>query len=98
MIHDSIFYKLVTDEDSYTQLLCNFMRVSGEFRTRVLGLFLSQELASRVAPDHIRSQGVIQGCGRPDIVVKNEQACVLLEVKVDPKRGLTCYQEISAGD
>ena len=34
----SIFDRLVTDEDSYTQLLCNLMIQSADFRHRVLGV------------------------------------------------------------
>ena len=46
---ESIFHKLVTKEDDYTQLLCNLMLRFDDFRAQVLSLFLEDRpLAYRI--------------------------------------------------
>lgn len=98
MPRDSIFYKLVTNEDAYTQLLFNLMVRFDDFRKRVLGLFLNENQALRIAQNEIRTQTVLLECGRPDIVIRTAEICALLEVKVNLGRGLTANQDVTASD
>lgn len=93
MASAAVFYKLVNKEDDYTQLLCNLMQRNADFRNRVLRLFLSEESASEIKPNHIRTQCVLPECGRPDIVIQTPSLCALVEVKINPKRALSPNQE-----
>jgi hypothetical protein len=94
MIHDSVFYKLVRDENSYTQLLCNLLRRSQELRHRFAALFVPEKYAGLITRDQVRPQTILPECGIPDIVVQNQQLSLLVEVKVTASRGLTCNQEV----
>ncbi len=98
MSRDSIFYKLVTNEDAYTQLLCNLMVRFGDFRRRVLGLFLNENQALRIARHEIRTQTRLLECGRPDILIHTAEICALLEIKVNLGRGLTTNQDLTTSD
>lgn len=98
MARDSIFYKLVTNEDAYTQLLCNLMVRFDDFRKLVLQLFLQEDEALQIAPHEIHTQKVLPGCGRPDIVIRTAEICALVEVKVNRGRDLTTNQDLTACD
>ena len=87
----NIFHNLVTDEDSTTELLCNLMRFAA-FRRPLLARLLSEACASQIVYDDIDTQVDLRGSGRPDIVIKNEDVCALVEVKVTQYQGLTDNQ------
>ncbi|MGH9688217.1 MAG: hypothetical protein ACRD5K_14125 [Candidatus Acidiferrales bacterium] len=92
-MRESIFHKLVSDENEFTQLLRNLLVRSDEFRRRVLSLFLGEEKASQVPPNKIETQVLLRKFGRPDIRIDARGLCLLLEVKVDARCGLTGYQK-----
>jgi hypothetical protein len=56
MPHESIFHKLVKNENSYTQLLRNLMVRNDVFRTEFLSLFFGEQKANHVLAAHIHSQ------------------------------------------
>ena len=99
MTRDSIFYKVVSNEDAYSQLLCNLMVRSDDFLGRVLGLFLDKETALRILQSRpeISTQTVLQGCGRPDIVIRGAEICALVEAKWNSKCSLTDNQTSAGG-
>jgi hypothetical protein len=91
----SIFHKVATKEDDYTQILCNLMkRQEGkELRTSVLSMILgNSDLASQVSPDQIDTQVSMREAGRPDLIVESPVVYAVIEVKLNPRRGLTAYQ------
>jgi hypothetical protein len=87
----NIFHKLVANEDSYTELLCNLMRYSA-FRRPLLSRILSEESAQHIDYDDIDTQVVLPDSGRPDIVIDSDSVYGVVEVKVDLGRGLTANQ------
>jgi len=90
----SIFHKVATKEDDYTQILCNLMkRQEGkELRTSVLSMILgNSDLASQVSPDQIDTQVSMREAGRPDLIVESPVVYAVIEVKLNPRRGLTAY-------
>jgi len=88
---DNVFYNLVTDENSTTELLCNLMRFEA-FRLSFLRLFLSDAAASDLHWDDIDTQVELPSGCRPDLQIKNERFIALIEVKVSPGLGLTQNQ------
>ena len=96
MSHDaqlSLFHKLVTKEDDYTQLLRNLMVRCDDFREAMLSLFFPDErLISQVGAEHVRTQILHAGYGRPDLVINSPALFMLIEVKISEWRGLTTYQ------
>jgi hypothetical protein len=96
----SVFYKIATKEDDYTQLLCNLMQrpEGASLRIKVLSLLLDPELASIVAPNQIDTQVVITDAGRPDLIVESPEVRAAIEVKVNPHRRCTDYQVPSDDD
>jgi hypothetical protein len=92
MTGTSIFFKLVTNEDSFTQLLRNLMVRSAGFRGRVLSLFLPEETAFRIRADELHTQQELLRCGRPDLVIDSQVLYAVIEVKVSLRRGVTEHQ------
>ena len=91
----SVFYKIAKKEDDYTQLLCNLMQRHGaeDFRLAVLSKLLCDPvLASQIEPEQIRTQVVVPGVGRPDLVIDAQTVHAVIEVKLNPRRGCTYYQ------
>lgn len=92
----SIFYKVAAKEDDYTQILCNLMkRPEGKgFRTEVLSMLLDDRtLASQIAAMNVTTQKVVEGVGRPDLVIDHAPSVLAVtEVKLNPRRGCTDYQ------
>lgn len=89
----SIFYKVATKEDHYTQLLCNLMQRSDDFRLAVLNKFLGDNsLASQIRADQIDTQIPFGKQGRPDVVVESPILRAAIEVKLDRRRPCTDNQ------
>lgn len=88
---ESIFFNLVTEENSATELLCNLMRFTA-FRRAVLGRLISPDIATDIHYEDIDTQNRALGCGQPDLVVQNNRLCALVEVKVRPDQGCTDNQ------
>ncbi len=93
MSRDSVFYNLVKDENSFTELLCNLLMHS-RFRAQVLPLLCHEIPAASIMDATITTQEVDKDCGRPDIVIRTDTACAVVEVKLDPRRGLTSHQQL----
>jgi hypothetical protein len=92
MNHDSIFHKLVMNEDSHTQLLCNLMEQRRDFRRVFLGLILSPAFASEI-DQNIRTRIEVQpNCGRPDLIIQSDRVSALVEVKIRISQGCTPNQ------
>jgi hypothetical protein len=94
----AIFDKLVTDENSYTQLLRNLMIQSDDFRRRVLGVLFPEEKekwTSRIVPT-IETQVDLSGFGRADILIRTAELCAIVEVKISLWCGLTGNQNPAA--
>jgi len=90
----SIFHKLVTKEDDFTQLLFNLMERNGDFRANVLRLLLPDAPTSTITAEQIEIQVDLRNCGRPDIELSSHNLYALIEVKVDLSCRLTENQEI----
>ena len=88
----NIFDGLVTDENSTTELLCKLMQFAA-FRRPLLARLLHDTCASKIAFDDISTQvNLSEDSGRPDIIIRNGEVCVFIEVKVTEYRGLTPKQ------
>lgn len=96
MTRDSVFFKLAKDENSFTELLCNLL-VRDDFGVQVLPLLCPKTPPSSLAGATITTQEIDKDCGRPDIVIRTDEACGLVEVKLDPRRGLTNHQKPGCG-
>ena len=88
----TIFHKLVTDENSTTELLCNLMRFS-TFRRAILPVLLDNTLAEDITFEQIETQADLAGAGQADLLVRTESFCAILEVKATSWRSLTEAQE-----
>ena len=86
----SIFEDVVTKENSLTELLCNYLRYNKKFKRDFLEI-IDSSLISNIESYKIESQ-VNKDEGKPDIVIKNEEVEILIEVKMNPLQGLTKYQ------
>lgn len=96
---ESIFHKIAKKEDDYTQLLCNFMQRSEEFRSAVLSLLFDEEsLASKISREQIVTQVVIPEVGRPDILIESPDISATVEVKLSYHRRCEESQIPSLGD
>lgn len=87
----NIFHNLVTDEDSTTELLCNLMRFAA-FRRPLLARFLSEASAKQIAYEDVETQVDLGRFGRPDVIIRNDELCALVEVKVTQYQGPTGSQ------
>jgi len=97
MPHESIFHKLVKNENSYTQLLCNIIKRDAIFRSAFLGRF-GGHLEGLVKPSHIHSQKRLDKCGQADIFIKSPGVCLIIEVKTEPHRGRTDKQMLDTAN
>lgn len=91
----SIFHRVATKEDDYTQLLCNLIqrRDGNELRTSVLSVLLGlPDMSSRIGPEQISTQMVLEEAGRPDLTINSSIVRAAIEVKLNPRRGCTPYQ------
>ena len=69
---ENVFYNIVTNENSTTELLCNLMRFP-EFRVQLLGLILPGANLSGVGWDDIDTQVDLGAYGRPDMEVRRRE-------------------------
>jgi hypothetical protein len=92
MASNSIFRKVVSNENSYTQLLCNLMIRFQGFGNSVLEHLLPPGYASHINDTEIQTQHRLREGGCPDILIRSSGVLALVEVKLDPQRGLTNRQ------
>jgi hypothetical protein len=89
----SLFHKLITKEEDYTQLLYNLMVRFPDFRVAVLLLFLrDRQLVDQIETRHLSTQLILKEGGRPDLAIESPEVFALVEVKLNEKRGLTACQ------
>jgi len=88
---ENVFYNLVTDENSTTELLCNLMRFSA-FRIPFLRLFLPEATATEVVWEDFDTQLATTGGGRPDLQIRNNDFVALIEIKVSAGLATTPHQ------
>ena len=92
---ESIFHKLVTKENSYTQLLCNMMRRDEGVRRTLLHLFAGESPNWHFGDQSVNPQIRLRDkCGQPDLIIESPTLCLIVEVKTEshtlrtPKQGL----------
>jgi hypothetical protein len=93
MPQESIFHKLIKNENSYTQLLCNMLRRDGKFRDdffSLIGVPISPMNASR-----IQTQKGLEGHGQADILIESSNIYIIVEVKTESLRRMTDNQLLS---
>jgi hypothetical protein len=84
----NVFHKLVTNEDTLTELLCNLMQFS-VFRRAVVARLLEERCAATIEYADIDTQIVFRDYGRPDLVIDNDDVYAFVEVKIVLDRPLT---------
>ena len=82
MAEFSVFHRLVQNEPSYTQLLCNLLKRDTQFRSKLLKELFPDFPVETIYPAHIRSEFLLGADGRPDIVISNDQVVAILELKL----------------
>lgn len=92
MAKETIFHKLVKNENSYTQLLRNLMVRDDVFRTEFLSLFFGERQAKHVLAAHVHSQYKLENGGQPDILILTSSSCLIIEVKTENLTGRTPKQ------
>lgn len=93
---ESIFRGVVTNENAFTQLLCNLMKRDSELCKAVVSLLCGREEA--IAGDIAIStqKRLPRGCGQPDISIESDELCLIVEVKTDSHRTRTRKQEFGS--
>jgi len=76
----NIFSGVITNENSMTELLSNFMAYK-PFRNAVLSLFLDRCQMDSINYQDISTQYVLNNNSRPDMVIINDEYEILFEVK-----------------
>ena len=92
----NIFYNIVEDENSLTELLCNLLQFK-PFMTLFTCLIEEKLMLHDIAFDyeHIETQNSLGEKGIPDISVENEGLSLLIECKIEAGTSLTAKQPIS---
>ena len=91
---NNIFYNLVNNENSHTELLCNLMRFAAFRRPMLAKLLpgLPETCASQIGFEDIDTQASFENCGRPDLIIENATLYALVEVKIYQFRAPTANQ------
>jgi hypothetical protein len=87
----NVFHKLVSNENSTTQLLCNLLQFD-DFRAMFLELIIPGIDSSEAAGSHIDAEIAYDECGRPDIRIRSENVLALIELKVRKDTSCTVNQ------
>jgi hypothetical protein len=96
---ESIFHKIVTNENSFTQLLCNLMKRDDAFSGAVLALLQNKSAMRLKGEMRITPQKRLPNrCGQPDIIIEAPHLCVIVEVKTESHRNRTKKQELEDGE
>ena len=90
MPQESIFHKLIKNENSYTQLLCNILRRDGGFRNDFFNLVGVQ--TTSLGAVRIQTQKGLAGHGQADILMQSSSICMIIEVKTEALRSMTDKQ------
>lgn len=89
---ENIFYNVVRDENSLSELLCNLLQFS-PFKS-LFGNILAEKLGFAVDFDYedVRTQDSLGSKGIPDISITTDDCLVLIENKIDSNTSLTANQ------
>jgi hypoxanthine-DNA glycosylase len=94
-MHESIFHKVVRNENSYTQLLCNMMKRDQVFCRTLLTLFAGENPRWRFGGESFSPQTRPRdNCGQPDLIIESTTHCMIVEVKTESHRVCTPKQEL----
>ena len=93
MPNESIFHRIVSSENSYTQLLCNTLKREPSLLGDLLGL-ADIELGDPIESKDIRTLVHLNGCGQADLCIQTDKLAVIFEVKTDPRRPLEPTQHL----
>ncbi|MDJ1493682.1 PD-(D/E)XK nuclease family protein [Cytophagaceae bacterium DM2B3-1] len=97
----NIFFNLVKDENSFTELLCNFLTIIPLFKQIFFHDFLKLDLHALPATDEIVTQRRLADKGQPDMYIGREDIEILIEIKINntfltdsqPEKYLTHIQQ-----
>ena len=91
----NIFFGLIKNENSMTELFCNFLQFKS-FRDTVLGLFLEKNELNSIKFEDIDTQcSLPNNKGRPDMIISNDSVKILFELKTEVDTPLTENQPFS---
>jgi hypothetical protein len=93
----SIFHRIVTKEDHYTQLLCNTLQREPSLLGELLVL-VDARLRDRIETGDIRPQVRLNECGQADLLIQSDnppKLRMLFEVKTAPHRPLEETQKLN---
>jgi hypothetical protein len=89
---ENVFFNLVTNENSTTELLCNFMKYAS-FRNAFIAMLFGPGFISDSAPfEAFSTQVDLDECGQPDMMIETGDFVALIEVKAEAHQGLTVNQ------
>ena len=88
----NIYYNLVYDENSVTELLCNLMRIAVFRRALLSRLFALGNVCEVVPFDDIDTQCRTADTGQPDVTIDSKEVYGFIKVKIRSNCGLTQYQ------
>lgn len=95
MMVESIFHKVITTENSLTQLLCNLMKRDKVFCGEILALFTRENAVKLFGDLHISTQRRLSNqCGQTDLMIESSELCIIVEVKTALHRGCTEAQKL----
>jgi hypothetical protein len=93
MPNESIFHRIVSSENSYTQLLCNTLKREPSLLVDLLDL-AKIKLKDTIKPEDIRPQVRLNDCGQADLIIQSDTLTVIFEVKIRPQRPLEASQKL----
>jgi hypothetical protein len=82
--------RLITNENSMTEALAGLLTYK-IFRD-VFVAMIAKEPCQSLDEDHVETQMIITDCGIPDLIIKNDEITILVEVKCSKSRALTDNQ------
>jgi len=91
---ESIFHKIVSNEDSHTQLLCNTLKREPTLLHDLLDK-VGLKATNLVKPEEMRTQVPLNGCGKADLRIQTDKFTVIFEIKIEPGRKLEESQKLN---
>lgn len=88
----NIFYQLVTDENSTTEVLCNLLQYGSFRKSLFTAMFPGSKYSGGVAFDSIDTQLFSRESGCPDVTIDDSEFVAFIEVKTNPTCAPTPHQ------